>query len=58
MKIMKLNDNQIISASFDETIKIWEISIGECIKTLTEQPYFSLVILNNDKIITLNIEII
>ena len=32
--LVKINGNTIASASFDKTIKIWDIITGKCLKTL------------------------
>ena len=32
--LVKINENTIASASWDETIKIWDIITGNCLKTL------------------------
>ncbi|NEQ79972.1 MAG: hypothetical protein F6K26_06825 [Moorea sp. SIO2I5] len=29
----------LVSGSLDETIKIWDIQTGKCIKTLSNKPY-------------------
>jgi len=29
----------LVSASFDETIKLWNVKTGECLKTLRDGPY-------------------
>ena len=36
----------LISTSFDETIKIWNIQTAECIKTLSNKPYANMNITN------------
>ena len=32
--LVKINENTIASASWDESIKIWDIITGKCLKTL------------------------
>jgi WD40 repeat protein len=29
----------LASCSSDETIKLWDVKTGECLKTLTDRPY-------------------
>ncbi len=36
--IAKLNDNTILSGSIDGSIKIWDITTGNCLKTLETKP--------------------
>ncbi|MCX5963989.1 MAG: hypothetical protein NT070_12855 [Cyanobacteria bacterium] len=33
------DESQIITGSWDETIKVWDVETGECLFTLTDRPY-------------------
>ena len=46
--------NKIISASNDETIKIWDLETGECLKTLNDHTngVTSILILKDNKFIS------
>ena len=49
--LLKLNSNEIISGSWDNTIKIWNLEKNECIKTLNGHTsgVRCLLKLNDDK---------
>lgn len=42
-----LNDSQIVSCSYDKTIKIWELATDDCIKTLLGHSDYVFCIANN-----------
>jgi WD40 repeat protein len=44
--------NKLISASNDETIKIWDLQSGECLKTLNEHSVSRVLIYKNNKFIS------
>jgi WD40 repeat protein len=48
-----MHNNSIISGSEDKSIKIWDISNGNCIKTLNgHSTHVMSVAINNNKIIS------
>jgi WD40 repeat protein len=48
-----LNNDNIVSGSWDQSIKIWNFESGLCVKTLNDHTNWvtCLTILNNDKIV-------
>ena len=46
--------NKLITASFDKSIKIWDLETGECLKTLNDHKHCvtSILIIPNNKFIT------
>ena len=45
--LIKLSSNYLASGSYDQTIKIWDLELNECIKTIEEKGYvFSLLEFN------------
>jgi len=56
--VKAFNDNQIVSCSRDKSIKIWDISTGDCIKTLLghSDAVFSIAILSNNRIVSCSLD--
>ena len=52
MMIEVLNDNRIVSLSYDRTIKIWNSYTGQCEHTLNAFRFTYMLISDNDQIIT------
>lgn len=52
--IEQLSEEEIISGSEDRTIKIWNLSTGDCLKTFGDYEYriFSINIISSDTIVS------
>ena len=47
MRLLELENSELISCSADKTIKIWDLNTGICIKTLAEHKDYAMSIIEN-----------